>query len=153
MTEYGFAGKRFDNKFANQFDKSVYHGVDKQTMKAWLRNQCSPQAGKHGYVIGPDTKGRLSHCSTHNTLAGAVQKAKHLNNESNTAEVFESSKDPNYSVSVFSDIRFGLRGAGYSMHRTETPETAMTPGDVDYLAGESVCHELQAIGNFVAWGK
>lgn len=141
-----------ENKYANLFDKTVYHGVDRQTMVAWLRNQCSPMKGKHGYVIGPDAEGRFCHCSTHNTLAGAVQKAKHLNGESNSAETFESSKDPYYSVTVYSDIRYGLKGAGYFMHRTDTPKTAMTPGDVDYLAGQSVADELKAIGNFAAWG-
>jgi hypothetical protein len=139
---------------AKPFDKTVYHGVDRDTMKSWLRNQCSPQTGKHGYVIGPDATGRFCHCSTHNTLAGAVQKAKHLNSGCESAEAFESSKDPAYSVSVFSDIRFGLRGAGYHLHLTGSPETSMSPEELLTRGVDPyVIEELKAIGNFAAWGK
>jgi len=67
--------------------------------------------------------------------------------------VIESSKNPQWSVTCYSDEIYGLTGAGYHLHRTEDPSKALTPGDVDYLAGTSILEELKAIGNFVAWGK
>jgi hypothetical protein len=134
-------------------DKTVFHGVDRQTMILYLRSQCSPQSERYGYIIGPDAEGRFSHCSTHFTLAEAVRKAKEMNHgKTSTPEVFASTVNPEWSVSVYSDIRYGLRGAGYHLFRTSEPDKILTPGDVDYLAGTSVVEELKAVGNFVAWG-
>lgn len=139
----------------NEFDKTVYHGVDRQTMKSWLRNQCSPMKGRHGYVIGPDVNGRLSHCSTHFTLAEAVRKAKELNHgEPHRGETFEASADPKYAVTVYSDMRYGLRGAGYFFHPIDDKGTPLSVKEISIRGGsQALIEELKAIGNYVAWGK
>lgn len=63
----------------------------------------------------------------------------------------ESSRDPNWSVTIYPDHLFD-QGAGWYMHPTSDPEDTKTPGEVKEIAGESVMEELAAIGNFVAWG-
>ena len=139
----------------NNFDKTIYHGVDRQTMQAWLRNQCSPMKGRHGYLIGPDVNGRFCHYATYFTLGEAVRKAKDLNQRNfERGDVFESSTNPEYSVTVFSDHSYGLRGAGYFMHPTGDQDTSLS---AEEMGIRGVCpqtiEELKAIGSYATWGK
>jgi len=56
-----------------------YRAVEADKLKEILGQQCSPDRGYQGYVIGPDAKGRLCHCSSHRSIGDARRYAKELN--------------------------------------------------------------------------
>ena len=60
-----------------------YKAVDVTELRNKLGNQCSPQRGKDGYVIGPDVNGRICHCATCGTFAEAKRIAHRLNEACN----------------------------------------------------------------------
>ena len=60
---------------------SEYKAVTAEELKARLGMQCSPMAGKNGYVIGPDIIGRVCHIGTYCSMAEAQAAAKRMNGE------------------------------------------------------------------------
>ena len=66
--------------------------------------------------------------------------------------ISRSCTNPEYAVEVYPDHEFGLKGAGWHMFRTDEPEHALSPAEVEVLAGKEVVDELVGLGNFLAWG-
>ena len=61
-------------------DKATsYQAVDVNELKQILKNDCSPDRFRHGYVIGPDAGGRLCHIASCYTMEDAKKTANRLN--------------------------------------------------------------------------
>ena len=69
------------------------------------------------------------------------------------SECFQSSVNPRYSVTVYSDIQYELRNTGYHFHLTGNPKTSMSRAELVIAAGFDVSSELRGIANFATWGK
>ena len=58
-----------------------FEAVNREQLVARLGRQCSPMAGRDGYVIGPDTYGTIRHWCTCFSIGEARIKAANLNKE------------------------------------------------------------------------
>ncbi len=59
--------------------KIPYEAVDKDTLIRKLGRQCSPDRNRGGYVIGPDTNGRICHVASCVSMEEARNYATTLN--------------------------------------------------------------------------
>lgn len=58
---------------------TTYKAVNVNELRQILKNDCSPDSSRHGYVIGPDVDGRLCHVASCYTMAEAEQLAEKMN--------------------------------------------------------------------------
>lgn len=56
-----------------------FRAVDLSGLRAALGDQCSPDPGRSGYVIGPDINGRLCHVASCRSVADAIERARSMN--------------------------------------------------------------------------
>jgi hypothetical protein len=58
-----------------------YEAVTMAELIRRLGRECSPDAGRAGYVIGPDVNGRLCHVASCRSIREARERADKLNAE------------------------------------------------------------------------
>jgi len=78
--------------------KKPFSAVTTQEMRDILGSQCSPDKHKAGYVIGPDSNGRLCHIASCFYFNEAVQKAKLCNEKYSKSKVTNIKEHPKFRV-------------------------------------------------------
>jgi hypothetical protein len=72
--------------------KPSYRAVDAVELQRVLGSDCSPDASRKGYVIGPDVTGRLCHCGSYRSMRDAVEAAERFNAARPVREEIEGRK-------------------------------------------------------------
>lgn len=62
--------------------ENLYRAVNREELLRVLGAQCSPDPMRAGYVIGPDSAGRLCHIASCFSMADAIRRAEEMNRKS-----------------------------------------------------------------------